>query len=362
MKSASVVSQSITLRVLLGVLVIATLNFAALSALPSKTATNDGDSLDLSTVLSRLDLKLSWNPLLDQAIFSRGNDFLVMQSGVPGALFNASQRLSMPAEAFNPATGQVSLAGYETLSLAFPPQIATDGARIINTIFIDPGHGGKDPGTIGRFSVGGKATQVFEKDIALTVGLDLRDQLRARFPRKKIVMSREKDIYLPLDERTRLANKYSQTRDQNTLYLSLHVNASPNSKGKGFEVWYLPPEYRRQLIAEDDAQIKDKSVRKIVNSIIEEEYTVESILLARSVLQGMENATGGQTINRGMKAEEWYVVRSARMPSILVELGFVSNPDEFLLLRTPTYLHKLGEGIYNGLTSFITDYEKVSSQ
>jgi N-acetylmuramoyl-L-alanine amidase len=175
-------------------------------------------------------------------------------------------------------------------------------------------------------------------------------------------MSRDSDVYLPLDERTRLANRYTQSRDKNTLFLSLHANASPNSKGRGFEVWYLPPEYRRQLIAEDDVQVMDKSVLPIINSIVEEEYTIESILLANSILAGLDGTIGDQTVNRGRQEEVWYVVRSARMPSVLTEIGFVSNPEEFALLRSPSYLRKLSEGIYNGMVSFITGYESYSAK
>jgi N-acetylmuramoyl-L-alanine amidase len=318
------------------------------------------DSLDLATALARLDLRIAWNPVLDQAVLTRGQDFLVVQAGQSWAVLNGTRRIALSDRDLGLNNGRISLSAYDSLSQVFPP--TTEKTREISTIFIDPGHGGKDPGAIGRFTIDGKATTLYEKDLALTVGLQLRDLLRARFPDKKIVMSRDTDVYLPLDERTRLANRYTQSHDKNTLFLSLHANASPNSKGKGFEVWYLPPEYRRQLIAEDDVQVSDKSVLPIINSIIEEEYTVESILLAKSLLTGMENSTGGSTVNRGMKPEVWYVVRSARMPSVLAELGFVSNPDEFALLRDPAYLRKLGEGIYNGLVSFIADYESVSAK
>lgn len=323
-------------------------------------ADTDRESIDLVTALSRLDLRLSWNPVLEQAIFTRGSDMLVIQSGQPWGLLNGRRRVNLDDKDLGLGSGRIRLAAYDSLSQVFPP--STDKMRTISTIFIDPGHGGKDPGAIGRFSVDGKLVALYEKDLALTVGLQLRDQLRARYPDKKIVMSRDTDVYLPLDERTRLANRYTQSRDKNTLFLSLHANASPNSKGRGFEVWYLPPEYRRQLIAEDDVQVMDKSVLPIINRIIEEEYTVESILLAKSISAGIAQNTEGLSVNRGIKDEIWYVVRSARMPSVLTELGFVSNPEEFALLRTPAYLRKLGDGIYNGLVSFIADYESVSAK
>ena len=97
----------------------------------------------------------------------------------------------------------------------------------------------------------------------------------------------------------------------------------------------------------------------ILNTMLEEEYTVESILLARNILEGIDGMVGDRTENRGLKEETWFVVRKAKMPSILIELGFVTNKEEAELLADKNYLMKMSEGIYNGVVDFIIYFEST---
>ena len=91
--------------------------------------------------------------------------------------------------------------------------------------------------------------------------------------------------------------------------------------------------------------------------MMEEEFTTESILIAKFILDGMEEQIGDKSENRGLKAESWFVVRNARMPSVLIELGFVTNDTEVRLLSDKGYLQKCAAGIYNGLVNFISYFE-----
>lgn len=322
------------------------------SELTSQTSSNK--KLSLEQVLDDKNLHLQFDPLTQSLTFSRGLDFLVHRPGNPWAIKNGVELVVFPPDAVDEEQGQISEQALAILEQVFPKPIASS-RKGIKTIFIDPGHGGKDPGAIGRFTVNGSTLTLNEKDIVLDVGKLLLANLQKRYPDRNIVMSRYSDQYLPLDERTKIANRYAKSRDDNTLFVSLHANASLNSKARGFEIWYLPPEYRRSLIQEDDYTIADKSVLPIINTLIEEEYTVSSILLAQSVLRNIEKSIANRSPNRGIKAEEWYVVRSARMPSILIELGFITNSDEFNLLRTADYLKNLADGIYNGIVSYIDE-------
>jgi len=91
----------------------------------------------------------------------------------------------------------------------------------------------------------------------------------------------------------------------------------------------------------------------ILNAMLEEEFTTESILMARSIMNRFDPNIGKLSPPRGIKAEEWFVVRNARMPSVLVELGFVTNPRDAELLLDPEYLRKLSEALYKGTVDFI---------
>ena len=95
-----------------------------------------------------------------------------------------------------------------------------------------------------------------------------------------------------------------------------------------------------------------------MNSMMEEEYTTESILIAKFIMDGLQAQVGNQASPRGIKAEEWFVVRNSNMPAVLVELGFLTNEKEAALLADNAYLQKAAFGIYNGLAAFVTHFER----
>ena len=105
-----------------------------------------------------------------------------------------------------------------------------------------------------------------------------------------------------------------------------------------------------------DTEYRD--ILPIMNSMQEEEFTRESVLLARMILGELQSAIGGETENRGMKEGEWLVVRKAKMPSILIEFGFVSNREEAIKLTNASYLQKLSGAVYNGVSAFIDSFER----
>lgn len=224
----------------------------------------------------------------------------------------------------------------------------------IGAILIDAGHGGKDPGAQYTHTVKGKKITVVEKDVNLSVSKMLYSRLKSAYPDKKILMTREKDVFLSLAERTEIANNVKLKENEAVLYISIHVNASMDKKASGYEVWYLSPGYRRTVIDKNDTE---DNLFPILNSMMEEEYTTESILIAKFILDGLKAQVGDKSQARGIKAEEWFVVRNSNMPAVLVELGFLTNEKEGLLLADNSYLQKEALGIYNGLTAFITHFE-----
>ncbi|MCQ2603865.1 MAG: N-acetylmuramoyl-L-alanine amidase [Spirochaetia bacterium] len=231
----------------------------------------------------------------------------------------------------------------------------SSGHRVA-AIFIDPGHGGKDPGAVGTHKRNGKTQKVYEKSVVLDISTRLQKMLSNAYPDKKIMMTRTGDTYPTLDQRVVMANNFKLKPNETMLFISVHANASMNSKASGIEVWYLPPEYNRTLV-DSKTTGGNKNLYSILNNITEDEVNRDSVLLARSVLDGMCAKVGKEIPSRGMKAESWYVVRKAKMPSILIEVGFVTNPSESLLLSTPSYLQKISEGIYNGVQDFVYDFE-----
>lgn len=235
-------------------------------------------------------------------------------------------------------------------------QGASESGFKIGAILIDPGHGGKDPGATSTHTVNGKSIKVVEKDVNLVVGKLIFSRLKSAYPDKKILMTREKDEFLSLSERTDIANSVKLGDKEAILYISIHVNSSLDKKASGYEVWYLSPGYRRTVL-EKDGDV-DKNLFTVMNSMMEEEYTTESILIAKFIMDGIQAQVGELSVPRGIKAEEWFVVRNSNMPAVLVELGFLSNQNEAAHLADSAYLQKISLGIYNGLAAFVTHFER----
>ena len=227
----------------------------------------------------------------------------------------------------------------------------------VGAILIDAGHGGKDPGALKTYKINGKNVTIQEKDITLKVAKMLSERLKAAYPGKQIILTRNKDVFLSLGERTDIANSVKVGENEAVLFISVHVNSSLNKTSSGYEVWYLSPGYRRNVL-DKSAVDGDENLFPILNSMLEEEYTTESIMIAKFIMDGLQAQIGKESTARGIKAEEWFVVKNSNMPSVLIELGFVSNEKEALLLNDERYLKKATLGIYNGIAAFITHFER----
>ena len=227
----------------------------------------------------------------------------------------------------------------------------------VGAILIDAGHGGKDPGALKTYKINGKDVTIREKDINLKVAKMLYERLHAAYPQKQIILTRSTDVFLTLGERTDIANNVKVGENEAVLFISIHVNSSLNRSSSGYEVWYLSPGYRRTVL-DKSAVDNDKNLFTIMNSMLEEEYTTESIMIAKFIMDGLQAQIGKESTARGIRAEEWFVVKNSNMPAVLIELGFVSNQKEALLLNDEKYLKKATLGIYNGITAFVTHFER----
>lgn len=229
----------------------------------------------------------------------------------------------------------------------------------VAAILIDAGHGGKDSGAIGTVLEGKTERQLLEKDVVLHVAKGVYGLLRQHYPEKQILLSRRDDTYLKLEERTELANEVALDENEAIIFVSIHANAAFNRSAKGYEVWILPGDFRRELIDADELDAEARPVAPILNVLLEEEYGIESGRLAKAVLEGFDRSVGQLTENRGIREESWFVVRKAKMPSVLIELGYLTNRDEARLLSDPSYLQKLAQGIYTGILDFVASFENT---
>ena len=306
--------------------------------------------------------ELRWDPFFASGRIINGRHEAAFSAGRAGesgmVLMNHRELLELPL----PYLAGGALIFPETfvnqVASTFHRFIEEDKSRYrIAAIVIDPGHGGRDPGASFEHTVNGRTFRSVEKDIVLQVSLQLHALLSARYPDRQILLTRNDDSFLSLEARVDMANSIPLGRNEVVIFVSVHANASFNRNARGFEVWYLSPGYRRNLI--DPSRFTGSpEVLPILNSMLEEELTIESILLANSILHRMGETVGHLSPCRGLKAAEWFVVRNARMPSVLVELGFVSNETDALLMNDDAYLMKLSQALYKGISDFVAFFER----
>jgi len=223
----------------------------------------------------------------------------------------------------------------------------------INTVVIDPGHGGKDPGAIGPRGLR-------EKDITLQVGKKLGSLLKKKYD-MNVVYTRTKDIFVPLNHRTHIAN--SKKAD---LFISVHVNASEKRNAKGIETYFLNWTNNKEAtrVAARENRVSVKKMKKVQDStqfilqdLARKNKNEESMRLAHSVQNSMVGALQkeySKIDDLGVKYALFYVLVGAEMPSILVEVSFISNRTEEKRLATEAYKNKIAEAIANGINAYIT--------
>jgi len=219
------------------------------------------------------------------------------------------------------------------------------------TLVIDPGHGGKDPGAIG-------ATGLREKDVVLKVAKILREEAENRLG-WRVILTRENDEFLPLEKRTEIANKVG-----GDLFVSIHCNASYNRFQKGVETYFLSFTTDREalrLAARENGVPPSKidALQLILYDLMLRAKVDESEKLASLVqtsLIVLLNNPHCQTYDLGVKRAPFIVLVGAKMPSILVEIGFISNPDEERKFKDDSYLEKIAEGVLQGLENYAKSY------
>lgn len=317
------------------------------------------DYVDLIDLLKTTGSQLEWEPVRDIGRIVKGDETVVFKLGVPYLVLGYTQAVIAEEIVRRDGSIVIPVPTAKKIEEFFAVSSEVVTAPRVAVVLIDPGHGGKDPGAIGRHQSKGKSIVIREKDIVLDLSKKLHRLLASRYPSKTIRLSRNRDIFLELEERTEMANSIPLKDNEAIIFISLHANAAFTTKSNGFEVWYLPPETKRELIDETDVDEESKEILPILNTMLEVEYSTESIMLAREILRGMEETVGSVSPNRGLKAENWFVVRNSKMPSVLIELGFVTNPHEALLLQTQEYLQRLTLGIYNGVQKFINSFENT---
>jgi N-acetylmuramoyl-L-alanine amidase len=226
----------------------------------------------------------------------------------------------------------------------------------IGRIVIDPGHGGHDTGTIGP-------TGLMEKDLCLDVALRLGKIIQQRLPGADVVYTRADDTFIPLEERTNIANQAKAD-----LFISIHANSSRDHAARGIETYYLNMKgsaEAMEVAARENATAEQgvHDLQDLVKKIAQTEKIEESKEFAEDIQDSLAKRVqkSSKTVkDRGVRKAPFVVLIGADMPSILTEISFLSNPADEKLLKQPEQRQKVAEGLYQGVASYLQSMNSVT--
>ncbi|MGH9730853.1 MAG: N-acetylmuramoyl-L-alanine amidase [Candidatus Acidiferrales bacterium] len=239
-----------------------------------------------------------------------------------------------------------------------------DGARSltrtlglkISRIVIDPGHGGHDTGTIGPHGL-------LEKNVCLDVALRLGKLIHKKLPAAQVIYTRKTDVFVPLEERTAIANQAGAD-----LFISIHANSSHDEQARGIETYYLnftsSPEAletasRENAVSNASIHELQDLIKKIArNDKIEESQELAADIQSSLTSQLRQISTAER--NRGVKKAPFVVLIGADMPSVLAEISFLSNPTDERMLQKPAQRQRIAQGLFRGVESYLSSLNSIN--
>ncbi|MEA2659371.1 MAG: N-acetylmuramoyl-L-alanine amidase [Candidatus Binatota bacterium] len=258
-----------------------------------------------------------------------------------------SQKALAPTAPIVAPAIRADLAKSKVLDRSGKPVAPAPPVQGLRKIVLDPGHGGKDPGAIGN---GGIA----EKDLVLSIARKLAAKLKKEM-NVQVVLTRNDDRFVPLEDRTALANA-----EDADLFISLHMNASPNSEARGIETYYLDntsDEAAIRLAARENSTARKNisDLQFILSDMTQNLKLEDSISLAHRLQGAAVGGMGkvlGEVKDLGVKKALFYVLVGARMPSVLVEMFFISNREEGRAMSQGLYQDAMVDALFDGIQKY----------
>jgi len=298
--------------------------------------------LSLNDISSKLSFKINYNRVLHKLSFSYKEHIVLFSSITDDIIINS--KLIPYKNAIKFIDGKF----YIDTDLFIDYFTKLFNINYLNNlIVIDPGHGGQDEGA----KIASK--KVYEKDIVLNFSKILKEKLIKK--NLKVILTREKDELIDLNKRIEIANTYKAQA-----FISVHANFSKdNNEAKGFEVYYLSEKasdthshvvaIAENEVFKDQNISRDEHVASILKSMYLSSHIEESTKLAYSIY----SETNKITNTRGVKKAPFYVLAGTYMPSVLIELGFMSNSEDLKNLSNNKWLNKLAESVADGIDNFM---------
>lgn len=264
------------------------------------------------------------------------------------------------------------------VTVAFLASVHMSGQNTVDelglrTVVIDPGHGGKDPGALG------KTRKIDEKHIVLSVSKKLGDKIKAAYPDVNVVYTRSTDVFVELKERANIAK-----RNKADLFISVHCNSAANTKAYGASAWILGPKSTRNPNNTSNYFEKSQSVAQRENSVmlLEDDYKTSyqdfdpesaesvisnnllwmanyenSLMFAAEYDSYIHKAPYRVSGHTGIHQDVFYLLWATNMPSALLEIGFISNSADYAIMSTADGQEKIAQSIFNAFSNYKTKYD-----
>lgn len=244
---------------------------------------------------------------------------------------------------------------------SFSPFLVSNSPRskrhgTIRRIMVDPGHGGRDVGALGR-------SGLEEKDVALLLARSLANYLRVRGG-YEVALTRNEDVFVPLAGRTNMANQWKAD-----LFISVHCNSSLSHRLRGFEVYFMSEKAsdaeaeavartENSVLAFEQEGSMDSKVRRLLLSMAKNEYLNEASRLCAYIAQKVQSEIGREKPR--VRQANFHVLREAGMPAVLVEFDYLSNPVSEARLRSSRHREKLAASVARGIMSYDSSLSRTS--
>ena len=232
------------------------------------------------------------------------------------------------------------------MMFGFPVFAVSPFSLPITTIIIDPGHGGNDPGALSA-----NALQLEEKSVVLDLSQRIKHELSVLIPQTTVLMTREDDRFISLEDRARIARTADPGVDGSSILVSIHANGSQFEEASGFEI--LIKKEQKQVVFFSD-EIQDWQLIRystMSTSALNKAINLENRRLARSVQESIASLFP-QSRNRGIKEQDVWVLNASAIPSILIETGFITNAAESACMTDPEWLDTMARCIVEGIVSY----------
>ena len=319
------------------------------------------DYIPATALVSFYQMQWQWDPITKKAELTKGKSSFIFHVGLDLAVVNGkSEKLSSPVVFYEGAVVIPSDFAIKRMGrILGPPAVVTPPPLIqkyaIRKIVIDPGHGGKDPGAIGK-------SGLREKDLVLDIAKRVKDELKGNGI--DVILTRDRDRFVSLYSRTQIAND-----NDVDFFVSIHANANRVKSLKGFEVYYLSSAVddaaraveaaENEFLKFDDSSFyfRNTNLEATLWDLVYTENREESVELAKHITKAVDDSMSIR--DRRIRSARFYVLKGVRMPSVLIEIGYLTNPAEEADMWRHSYRQELASAIVKGILNYKRVYEST---